>query len=330
MRRTARFPGSALLLTAVVLVTLAGVALLAWDPRPATSRSFDRGVNGLWLGHRFYTGVGVRDGEPVTPEEVDTLVDTLARRGFRYVFIHAGPVQPDGSIEDEPDLVLATLARRAPNVQRLAWLGARVEKIDLTQAAFRRGLIETIRKLRGAGFSGVHFDFEPLRDGHPGYLETLEAVREAFGPEFSISQATPRAGPFGFSFGPLRGSFWSESFYRDTIERTDQTVVMAYDTGLAFTLNWRRRADLLGSAGREHPDRVRGRSRRARGARIRLLPGGRVGLRVLGDGRRRVGRVRPVLEAAGGVTRRLVVTPSGPAPAPAAHDRAAAAPRTAC
>ena len=257
MRRTARFPGSALLLTAVVLVTLAGVALLAWDPRPATSRSFDRGVNGLWLGHRFYTGVGVRDGEPVTPDEVDTLVDTLARRGFRYVFIHAGPVQADGSIEDEPDLVLATLAQRAPNVQRLAWLGARVEKIDLTHAAFRHGLIETIRKLREAGFSGVHFDFVPLRDGHPGYLETLEAVREAFGPEFSISQATPRAGPFGFSFGPLRGSFWSESFYRDTIERTDQTVVMAYDTGLAFTKGYvafvRHQTELLGRWACEAP-----------------------------------------------------------------------------
>lgn len=232
---TQRLLVSALVPGAVVLAAAALVALLTWDPSPTSSRSFDRGRNGLWLGHRWFTGVGVRDGEPITPQEFDDLVSTLDQRGFAYAFIHVGPVLEDGSIEDAPGGVLAELGERAPDVMRLAWVGARVEKIPLTKPSFRAGLIDTLEGLRDAGFAGVHFDFEPLHDDHPGYLDTLDAVRAALGPDFVISQATPRAGPFGASFGPLRGSFWSEAFYRETMARSDQTVVMAYDTGLEFT-----------------------------------------------------------------------------------------------
>jgi hypothetical protein len=71
-----------------------------------------------------------------------------------------------------------------------------------------------------------------LRDAHPGYLELLSEVRERFGPEWIISQATPRSAPFGISVGPLRQSFWSAGFYRATMDIADQTVLMAYDTGL--------------------------------------------------------------------------------------------------
>jgi hypothetical protein len=229
------------LVVPVLIVALGVIAaatlfsVLSWDPRPGTDTSFDLRQNGLWIGHRWYTGVGVRDGEPVQADEVDDLVDTLQRRGIRYVFVHVGPVLEDGSLADEPGEVLGEIARLAPDVVILAWLGARVDRIPLSSAAFRSGLLETIEELRDSGFVGVHFDFEPLHDQHPGYTDTLIAVRERFGPDFILSQATPRAGPFGVSVGPLRGSFWSEAFYRETMALTDQTVVMAYDSQLEFT-----------------------------------------------------------------------------------------------
>jgi hypothetical protein len=227
---------SRLLIVVAGLFTLSFVTLmLAWDPRPVTTKSYDAGLNGLWIGHRWYTGVGVRDGEPVSVEETDELVETFRRRGIRYAFVHVGPVLEDGRLADQPGELLAELRRRAPDVVMLAWLGARVDKIPLNSAVFQRGLLETIENLRDSGFIGVHFDFEPLHDRHPGYLETLRSVRERFGPDFMISQATPRAGPLGVSIGPLRGSFWSEQFYRDTMALTDQTVVMAYDSRLDFT-----------------------------------------------------------------------------------------------
>jgi len=217
------------------LGVLIGLFLLSWDPRPATDASFDRSENGLWLGHRWFTGFGVRDALPVTQENAEDLVETFADRGIRYAFVHVGPVQPNGGIADQPGPLLAQLISETPEIVWLAWLGARVEQLELDSPAFLLGLTETIGALREVGFQGVHFDFEPLRNEHPGYLDVLERVRSQFGNDFLISQATPRAGPFGVSIGPLTGSFWSESFYRATMERSDQTVVMAYDTGLDFT-----------------------------------------------------------------------------------------------
>ena len=217
------------------LGVLAGLLLLSWDPRPVTDASFDRSENGLWLGHRWFTGLGVRDAQPVTQENAEDLVETFANRGIRYAFVHVGPVKPNGDIADQPGPLLTQVISETPDVVWLAWLGARVEQLKLDSPAFQLGLAQTIRDLQEVGFQGVHFDFEPLQDEHPGYLEVLESVRSQFGNNFLISQATPRAGPFGVSTGPLTDSFWSESFYRATMERSDQTVVMAYDTGLDFT-----------------------------------------------------------------------------------------------
>ena len=212
-----------------------GLLLLSWDPRPTTDTSFDRSENGLWLGHRWFTGLGVRDARPVTQENTENLLETFANRGIRYAFLHVGPVKPDGSIEDQPGPLLTQVISETPEVVWLAWLGARVEQLSLESSSFQAGLAQTIGTLKDAGFQGVHFDFEPLRDDHPGYLDVLEGVRSQFGTDLMISQATPRAGPFGVSIGPLTGSFWSEHFYRETMKRSDQTVVMAYDTGLDFT-----------------------------------------------------------------------------------------------
>ena len=235
VRRKARWPRSLWVLLVVFATLVAGALLLTWDPQPVTQTSFDRRENGLWLGHRWFTGFGVRDGLPVKPESIEDLTRNFSTQGIRYAFVHVGPVEADGTIKDSPGPLLGAMMIHNPEIVWLAWLGARVERIPLESPAFQAELIRTVQSLQAAGFAGVHFDFEPLSDQHPGYLDTLEAVRSGLGANFLISQATPRAGPFGFSFGPLRDSFWSEEFYRATMERTDQTVVMAYDTGLDFT-----------------------------------------------------------------------------------------------
>ena len=208
--------------------------LLLWNPYPETTVSFDKKKNGLWLGHKWYTGHGVRDGKPVTQQETTELLDILSRYGIRYAFVHVGPVARDGTLPDLPGATLGVLRHGAEDTRLLAWVGARVDRIDLTDPAFKANLWKTIATLQSEGFDGVHFDFEPMHDFENGYLEILDGVRAEMGEGFIISQATPRAGPFGIVFGPLKPSFWSEEFYRQTMERSDQTVVMAYDTNLGF------------------------------------------------------------------------------------------------
>jgi hypothetical protein len=208
------------------------LGVVVWLSYPKTSRRFDTSSNGLWISHRWYTGNEVRTEEIVPEIEISQLVTRLRNAGIRYVYVHVGPLQQDGSIEDSASAFFMALRGAYPEGVFLAWLGARLDKVRLAEASWRSAVVAQIERLVEEEFDGVHFNLEPLRDAHPGYLELLSGVRERFGPEWIISQATPRSAPFGAAVGPLRRSFWSGGFYRATMEFADQTVLMAYDTGL--------------------------------------------------------------------------------------------------
>jgi len=232
----------ALLATAIALV----VAIVHVYPK--SQHSFDSATNGIWVGHRWYTGREVRSGDRVPESEIESLVSRLRRSGIRYVYVHAGPLLADGSIADSADPFFSELRRTYPEGVFLAWLGARVEKVRLDEEEWRSAVASVVERLPGEGFDGVHFNLEPIRDGHPGYLELLSQVRANMGDAWTISQATPRSAPFGISVGPLRKNFWSGAFYRATMDIADQTVLMAYDTNLplriayvAFVRNQTRR-----------------------------------------------------------------------------------------
>jgi hypothetical protein len=220
------------ILAAASIVPVA-VALQSY---PRSELGFDTGSNGLWVGHRWYTGREVRTGDRVPEIELSQLVTRLRKSGIRYIFVHTGPLLADGSIEDSADPLFTALNHAYPEGVFLAWLGARLEKIRLGEPTWRQAVVVTIQRLAEEGFDGVHFNLEPLRDGHPGYLELLADVRARFGDDLIISQATPRSAPFGLAIGPLRRNFWSGGFYRATMDIADQTVLMAYDTRLPFSL----------------------------------------------------------------------------------------------
>jgi len=199
---------------------------------PDGQRSFDTATNGIWMGHRWYTGREVASGKPVPEAEIDSLVVRLREGGIRYLYVHVGPLLADGTIADTADPFFADLRRAYPEGVFLAWLGARIETVPLEQPAWRHAVVGVIERLATEGFDGVHFDLEPLRDGHAGYLELLAEVRKQMPAPWTISQATPRAVPLGIPFVPLRANFWSGAFYRSTMDIADQTVLMAYDTNL--------------------------------------------------------------------------------------------------
>ena len=205
---------------------------------PNSQHNFDLASNGIWVGHRWYTGHEVRSGDPVPGSEIATLVDRLRGAGIRYVYVHAGPLLADGSVADSADPFFSELLRAYPEGVFLAWLGARVEKVRLAEEEWRSAVVEVVERMAAEGFDGVHFDLEPLRDGQPGYLELLTEVRNRMGDTWTISQATPRATPFGIPFVPLSRSFWSGAFYRATMDIADQTVLMAYDTNLPLRVTY--------------------------------------------------------------------------------------------
>jgi hypothetical protein len=212
-------------------VSLSGIlAWLLWNPYAATEQRFDRGRNGLWVGHKWYTGREVRSEAPLDEGELHRFVESLSHQRIRYVFIHVGPLLADGSIEDVAGERFEELRRLSPDTVFLAWLGGLVQRFDMTDSRWRNHAVDTVERLRDEGFDGVHLNIEPLEDSHPGYIELLQDVRRRLGRKFIVSHATRQAGPYGLAPGPMSSAAWSRDFYRRTMELTDQTVLMAYDT----------------------------------------------------------------------------------------------------
>ena len=218
----------------LLLATAIAAGSVFWDPFPTSEQRFDRRANGIWLGHKWYTGYGVRNGKPVPGGELAQLKQNLDRHGIRDLFIHVGPALSDGTVRDKPGELFSSLRAVFSEARLFAWVGARVENIPLDDPVFQSELIALLAELRAAGFDGVHFDFEPMIDHEPGYLTLLANVRTAMGLDFVISQATPRANFMGIFPGPLRRSFWTADFYIATMTASDQTVLMAYDSGLNY------------------------------------------------------------------------------------------------
>jgi hypothetical protein len=222
-----------LLLTAGCIAS-AVIWYIAWNPGPAGTQRYDRRTNGIWIGHQWYTGKNVRTGAPVSAEERNVLVEKFNRYGIRDVFIHAGPIMADGTVDDMPGPYFDTLRILTPGIRYLPWLGGNARSLPLENRCWRSEFIQTLGMLRTAGFEGVHLDIEPLASFHPGYLDLLREIREAFGGKFVISHATRKLAFLDSRVPVAARFFWSAQFYRACMEKADQTVLMGYDTCIKF------------------------------------------------------------------------------------------------
>ncbi|MFV1978196.1 MAG: hypothetical protein ACC649_02475, partial [Myxococcota bacterium] len=119
------------LLAFAVLAAAIGLFAAVVHIYPNSQDRFDAATNGIWVGHRWYTGREVRTGDPVPESEIDALVERLRSKGIRTLYVHAGPLLDDGSIEDSADPLFAALRSAYPEGVFLAWLGARIEEVRL-------------------------------------------------------------------------------------------------------------------------------------------------------------------------------------------------------
>jgi len=124
---------------------------------PSSQHNFDSSTNGIWVGHRWYTGREVRSGDLVPASEIDTLVNRLRGAGIHYVYVHTGPLLADGSIADTADPFFSELRSAYPEGIFLAWLGARIEKVRLGDEDWRRAVVGVVERMAAEGFDGVHF-----------------------------------------------------------------------------------------------------------------------------------------------------------------------------
>jgi hypothetical protein len=232
--------GGLIALALVVLLPLLTVAVAlrlnyAGDPADGTRT---RGKDAIWLGHAWVDG-----------RKTDADVTALARRlrdtGIRDLYVHAGPLEHDGTLPGsaypKARWLIGAVHKAAPGIRVQAWLGDKLatespDGLRLTEKDTRAAVVRSTRQILDAGFDGAHFDLEPLHSGDKDYLDLLGALHQvtrAHGVPLSVAahQIDPLPALHAVA-GTLTGhpKWWSQAYFGQVARRVDQIAVMSYDT----------------------------------------------------------------------------------------------------
>ncbi|WP_234438381.1 hypothetical protein [Streptomyces sp. NRRL S-340] len=197
-----------------------------------------RGQDAIWLGHAWVDG-RKKDAD------VAALAARLRGTGIRDLYVHAGPLEHDGTLPAsayrDAGRLVAAVHRALPGVRVQAWLGDVLatespDGLRLERARTRAAVVASTRAVLAAGFEGAHFDLEPLHSGDRNYLgllDDLRAVTRAHGAVLSVAahQIDPLPA-FHSLWGTLTNhpKWWSQAYFGEVARRVDQIAVMSYDT----------------------------------------------------------------------------------------------------
>ncbi|MEV0369711.1 hypothetical protein AB0I10_07780 [Streptomyces sp. NPDC050636] len=244
LRRAGKWTAWMVVVLVVLPVTLAATALRAGYAGAAAPDATTRGRDAIWLGHAWVDG-----------RKDDSDVAALRRRvegtGIRDLYVHAGPLEHDGTLPPARKAyprarwLIAAVRRELPSVRVHAWLGDRLVYeagkrggLRLSDAAARRAIVGSARQVLAAGFAGVHLDLEPLHSGNADYLRLLDRLGPAVhdrGAILSVAvhQIDPLPGLHTVT-GTLTGhpKWISQRFFGQVARRVDQIALMSYDTAL--------------------------------------------------------------------------------------------------
>ncbi len=205
---------------------------------------FNLGLNATWLAH---TWVGAYH----TQAEYQDLFTLLIHEQIHFIYVHAGPLNGDGS--DSPQLYpfAGAFIRAAriygPNIKVLAWLGQLYVPnsqpsdgvLNIALAATRKQIAATSAYFtHSLGFDGVHLDIEPIPNNDPHFLDLLSDIRQSIGPQPILSLSTPnwiaiaRIAVLMSKFTDRDNYWWTTYYYRKVGQYANQIVVMLYNTDM--------------------------------------------------------------------------------------------------
>jgi hypothetical protein len=205
--------------------------------KPAATPPADvpRSDNGVWMRRHWIHG-GDDD------LEVTALAGRLDALGIKRIYPFLGPMdthgypgwRKNGTIQrynpERASRFFNDMDEHAPHVRVMPWTGGVLARdVRLTDRTQRRKFAKHTAKLADLGADGVHINIEPLPSGEPGYIDLLESVKEAMGPDKTLSIA---AYPPKSSTHPFPDVHWSLEFTKEVCMAADELAFMGYDTGL--------------------------------------------------------------------------------------------------
>ncbi|GAB6898734.1 hypothetical protein JCM9957A_18240 [Kineosporia succinea] len=225
-------------LPAVVLLIVTGTVgtFMAYGSGTIDRTVRSTGNDAYWLGHAWVDGRR-------TQADVDALAAQLEGTGIRDLYVHAGPYADDGTLDaakrPKASWFIEAVHTAIPGVRVQAWLGNKLgdDRLDLSSEQSRANVLAGVDSVLAGGFDGVHFDFEPSKDGNEDVLRVFEATHaktQAAGRLLSV--ATPPVDPLPGAH-LLAGlvptqSQWSTGYLRRVAQTVDQIAIMSYDTAL--------------------------------------------------------------------------------------------------
>ncbi|MEX2985112.1 glycosyl hydrolase family 18 protein [Streptomyces sp. C36] len=242
LRRLAVRVAIGLALLVLIPVVTAGSALRASYAGSPARDAVTRGRDAVWLGHAWIDG---RRGEA----DLARLKRRIGDTGIRDLYVHAGPLENDGTLPAsayrDAAWLIGAVHRELPGVRVQAWLGNKLVTgpggagLWLGSPAARAAVVASARQVMRAGFEGVHVDVEPVPTGDAAFLALLDdlhpAVRSAGG-VLSVAAQQIDPLPSMHSAARVMGSkkWWTQSYFGKVARRVDQIAVMSYDTALPW------------------------------------------------------------------------------------------------
>ncbi len=195
---------------------------------------YNKGNNAVWLERTWVS-------EEKSERELIELVQNLTEMEVMTVMVHAGPLNPDGTINNESYLEVTRFLEKVkelnPEIEYQAWLGQIRSKIDLADENVRHEIAKQALTLTEiVGFDGIHYDIEPVWDEDLDFIELLAQTREILPEGTNISVALAEFIPISL-VKMLEGlkhfqNYNSETNFRNVSEYADQIMVMVYDTSI--------------------------------------------------------------------------------------------------
>lgn len=149
--------------------------------------------NALWVQSRFLRGESPITGEPLLPEDIERLAETINRHEIRTAFLFAGPFGRSGRLppyafSDHAEATIAKLRELCPKVRFLPWVGGTTgQNVFLREESWRSRAVSETRKLMSfLGVGGVHINIESVLQQNKDLLALRElesSGSEVFGKE---------------------------------------------------------------------------------------------------------------------------------------------------
>jgi hypothetical protein len=202
--------------------------------------------NALWVQHSWV-------GDDHTPCDYRRLARIARQLGLSDLFLHAGPLRPDGTVADEriryAGQALDALHGLVPGVRLQAYLGqvegARPDSadLDLNDHANIERTAATAGRMLQLGFDGVHYDIEPVRNGDLRFVDLYDRTRALTrerGAVLSIAVEERLVDPDS-GFPPnVQTASVSDDWLRTLADHVDQIGIMTYDSRMKTDADYER------------------------------------------------------------------------------------------